>query len=116
MRRVQEGAVNIMRRAITIAVIAFAACSLKRASAEDQSLLKQCWTPQVLAGTNQELKSSRTPFHLDFPALKTGASSPSDTRAARAAWLDQGRRASSRRQAHRADVRSLRNQQRHRGL
>jgi peptidoglycan-N-acetylglucosamine deacetylase len=70
MRRVQEGAVNIMRRAITIAVIAFAACSLKRASAEDQSLLKQCWTPQVLAGTNQELKSSRTPFHLDFPALK----------------------------------------------
>ena len=59
-----------MRRAITIAVIALAACSLKGASAEDQSLLKECWTPQVLAGTTQELKSSRTPFHLDFPALK----------------------------------------------
>jgi peptidoglycan-N-acetylglucosamine deacetylase len=65
-----EGAVKIMRRAITIAVIALAACSVKGASAEDQSLLKQCWTPQALAGTEQEVKSSRPPFHLDLPALK----------------------------------------------
>src|SRR4029078_5307368 len=59
-----------MRRAITIAVIALAACSLKGASAADQSLLKERWTPQVLAGTTQEMKSSRAPVHLDFPALK----------------------------------------------
>src|SRR6185436_16447651 len=59
-----------MRRAITIAVVAIAACSLKGASAEDQSLLKQCWTPQSLTGTNQELESSRAPFRLDLPALK----------------------------------------------
>src|SRR4030095_1759499 len=65
-----EGALKIMRRAITIAVIALAACSVKEASAEDQSLLKQCWTPQALAGTEQEVKSSRPPFHLDLPALK----------------------------------------------
>jgi hypothetical protein len=34
-----------MLRAITIAVLTLGACWLEGASAEDQSLLKQCWTP-----------------------------------------------------------------------
>jgi peptidoglycan/xylan/chitin deacetylase (PgdA/CDA1 family) len=59
-----------MRHAIAIAAFTLAACWLNQASAEDQSLLKQCWTPQALAGTEQERKPSRPPFHLDLPALK----------------------------------------------
>jgi peptidoglycan-N-acetylglucosamine deacetylase len=59
-----------MRRAVAIAALALVACWLNGASAEDQSLLKQCWTPQALAGTDQEVKSSRPPFHLDLPALR----------------------------------------------
>ena len=59
-----------MRRAVTIPVLTLAICWLKGASAEDQSLLSQCWTPQALAGTNQEVRSSRPHFHLDIPALK----------------------------------------------
>ena len=65
-----------MRPAITIAVLTLAACWLKGASAEDQSLLQQCWTPQALAGTDQEVKSSRPYFHLDIPALKQEALAP----------------------------------------
>jgi len=59
-----------MLRAITIAVLTLGACWLEGASAEDQSLLKQCWTPQALAGTDQEVRSSRPHFLLDLPALK----------------------------------------------
>ena len=64
---------KFMCRAITIAVLTLATCWLKGASAEDQSLLNQCWTPQALAGTDQEVKSSRPHFHLDIPALKQEA-------------------------------------------
>src|SRR5262249_22949230 len=64
---------KFMCRAITIAVFTLATCWLKGASAEDQSLLTQCWTPQALAGTDQEVKSSRPHFHLDIPALKQEA-------------------------------------------
>src|SRR5215467_12455539 len=62
-----------MRPAITMAVLTLATCWLKGASAQDQSLLKECWTPQALAGTGQEVRSSRPHFHLDTPALKQEA-------------------------------------------
>jgi peptidoglycan/xylan/chitin deacetylase (PgdA/CDA1 family) len=59
-----------------MAVLTLATCWLKGASAQDQSLLKQCWTPQALAGTEQEVRSSRPHFHLDIPALKQESLSP----------------------------------------
>jgi len=59
-----------------MAVLTLAACWLKGASAQDQSLLKECWTPQALAGTGQEVRSSRPHFHLDTPALKQESLSP----------------------------------------
>jgi hypothetical protein len=59
-----------MRRPIAIAATVLAAFWICDASAEDQSLLKQCWTPQALAGTDQEAKSSRPRFRLDILALK----------------------------------------------
>ena len=59
-----------------MAVLSLATCWLKGASAQDQSLLKQCWTPQALAGTEQEVRSSRPHFHLDILALKQEPLSP----------------------------------------
>jgi peptidoglycan/xylan/chitin deacetylase (PgdA/CDA1 family) len=59
-----------MRHAVVIAALTLVACWSNGASAEDRSLLNQCWTPNALASTEQELKSSRPPFHLDLPALK----------------------------------------------
>jgi peptidoglycan/xylan/chitin deacetylase (PgdA/CDA1 family) len=71
MRRAKgEGAFKVMRRAFTIAVLSLAACGLNAASAEDQGLLKQCWTKQALAGTDQELKSGGSHLHLDLAALR----------------------------------------------
>ena len=65
-----------MRPAITMAVLSLATCWLKGASAQDQSLLKQCWTPHALAGTEEEVRSSRPHFHLDIQALKQESLSP----------------------------------------
>jgi peptidoglycan/xylan/chitin deacetylase (PgdA/CDA1 family) len=59
-----------MRHAVVIAALTLVACCSNGASADDQGLLKQCWTSSALAGTEQELRSSRPPFHLDLPALK----------------------------------------------
>ena len=59
-----------------MAVLTLATCWLKGASAQDQSLLKQCWPPQALAGTEQEVRSSRPHFHLDIQALKQESLSP----------------------------------------
>ena len=60
----------VMRRVLVVAFLALAACGLGTVSAEDQSLLNRCWTPQALAGTHQELQSVRSHFHLDLAPLK----------------------------------------------
>lgn len=60
----------VMRRVLVVAFLALAACELGTLSAEDQSLLNRCWTPQALAGTQHELQSVRSHFHLDLAALK----------------------------------------------
>ncbi len=36
----------------------------------DTTLLARCWTPEALAGTDKELKSSRSPVSLDLGALR----------------------------------------------
>jgi peptidoglycan/xylan/chitin deacetylase (PgdA/CDA1 family) len=59
-----------MRRILGVAFLALAACGLGAASAEDQSLLNRCWTPQALAGKAQELRSVRSHLHLDLALLK----------------------------------------------
>ena len=59
-----------MRRILVVAFLALAACGLQPASAEDRSLLNRCWTPQALAGKDQELRSVRSHLHLDLAPLK----------------------------------------------
>src|SRR5262249_23339999 len=76
MRRGRRRNCSRMRGAIKLAGLTVAAGWLNAASAQDQSLLEQCWTPQALAGTEQEVRSSRPHFHLDIPALKEESLSP----------------------------------------
>jgi peptidoglycan/xylan/chitin deacetylase (PgdA/CDA1 family) len=58
-----------MRRDHVIAVIAFAAVC-RPALADDQSLLRRCFTPQALAATAAEIKPQRNHGKLDLAALR----------------------------------------------
>ena len=57
-----------MRGVLSLAFFLLTAATL--GTAEEQTLLDRCWTPQALAGTTGELKSLRTHFKLDLNALK----------------------------------------------
>ena len=59
-----------MRGIVSLVFILLAAVWLGTASAENQTLLDRCWTPQVLAGTASELKALRAHHKLDLAALK----------------------------------------------
>jgi peptidoglycan/xylan/chitin deacetylase (PgdA/CDA1 family) len=59
-----------MRGIVSLVVIPLAAGWLGTASAEEQTLIDRCWTPQVLAGTVSELKALRAHQKLDLAALK----------------------------------------------
>jgi peptidoglycan-N-acetylglucosamine deacetylase len=60
----------MQRRVLALAVILVALGSLDAASAQDQSVLQRCFTPQALAGTASELKPQRNHAKLDLPGLK----------------------------------------------
>jgi peptidoglycan/xylan/chitin deacetylase (PgdA/CDA1 family) len=58
-----------MRRLLFI--VAMLSCGwLSPATAEDQSLLNRCWTPEALAGTDRERLSERSHGHLDLSPLR----------------------------------------------
>ena len=62
-------------RIVGLAVVALAVFALQPAHAETPSpdapaLLAQCWTPEALAGTDKEVKSSRSRGGFDLDALK----------------------------------------------
>ena len=59
-----------MRGIVSLVVMPLAAGWLVSASAEEQTLLDRCWTPQALAGTVSELKALRAHHKLDLTALK----------------------------------------------
>jgi peptidoglycan/xylan/chitin deacetylase (PgdA/CDA1 family) len=60
-----------MRRLLVIvAVLSCGAFSPVPATAEDQSLLNRCWTPEALAGSDRERLSERSHGHLDLAPLR----------------------------------------------
>ncbi len=59
-----------MRRLFTLAFLLATAGIPGAASAEDQTLLDRCFTPQALEGTASELHPSHAPTQFDIAALK----------------------------------------------
>ncbi|MEX0746165.1 MAG: polysaccharide deacetylase family protein [Phycisphaeraceae bacterium] len=56
-----------------IAAFILAVAGLTAASAEDQSLLELCWTPEALTHAEKELKPGRSGARFDLAALKEAA-------------------------------------------
>ncbi len=60
-----------MRRVLLIvALLPLALCGPRSASSEEQSLLNRCWTPQALAGSDNERLSVRSRAKFDLAPLK----------------------------------------------
>jgi peptidoglycan/xylan/chitin deacetylase (PgdA/CDA1 family) len=59
-----------MRRRLGFTLVILVALGLGSGSAEAQSLLEHCWTPQALAATPGELKARRAHGKLDLAALR----------------------------------------------